>query len=611
MTINKAAAFLLAAAMSVTAFTGCSDSKSSSEDTSGSSAASDNGTDEETNATISLSEITDVLGAGWNYGNTLEANTGGTPNETVWGNPAASQEMINAVAAAGFSTVRVPVSYLSKIDDANGYKVDEDWLNRVAEVVDYCYNADLNVIINVHGDGYNSIYGGWLLCNGSDQEYIKEKYGALWKQIAERFADYDEHLIFESMNEEFDGEYHDPVREYYQNINDYNQIFIDTVRSTGSNNSHRWLMIPGWNTDINYTVGDYGFQLPTDDSNTAGEGRVIVSVHCYDPWDYCGEEGKKTFIWGERGKEIIEINGANIRSLASWGNEDHIQGQMKKLKEAFVDKGYPVVIGEFGCIDKTTANAGIPNQIAENRVYYDGYLAGTAAQYGITPVYWDNGYNGQYGFGLFDRNTCEQTQPEIIEAIVKAVAEKNPDAGHKITVNRYTSQSAPAKKDYIGAYIGVQTQVYTFRNAYSDGDYGAETEWFNTLIKWDDTDGDGKDDINDTGAVFTDAQIREDGNYTVEVSGYDFSADSEGLNMLFVSFDIPYSNALRFSDVKLYCDDQEYAVNNPIVIEDSSGNLYIEIINKYNTETSQMEYTMPKDSFKVSFNVEGVSRVLK
>lgn len=385
--------------------------------------------------TVSADMLSQELGAGWNYGNTLEANSGGMPSETVWGNPAASQEMIDAVADAGFKTVRIPVSYLGKIDDDNGYKVDEEWLDRIQQVVDYCRKDNLYVIINVHGDGYNTIDGGWLLCNGDNQEYIKEKYEALWKQIAEKFADYDEHLIFESMNEVFDNVYgKDPDRRYYSNINDYNQIFIDTVRSTGSNNTHRWVMVPGWNTDINFTAGDYGFRIPEDKDNTSDEGRIIISVHCYDPWDYCGSENNNTFLWGEKGEEIIEVNGADTRSKATWGEEEHIQQQMQKLKTTFIDNGYPVVIGEFGCIDKTLANAGIPNQIAENRVYYDAFVAGTAAEYGITPVYWDNGYNGQYGFGLFDRRTFKQTQPEIIAAIVDAAANKDAQTGRDIDI---------------------------------------------------------------------------------------------------------------------------------------------------------------------------------
>ncbi len=584
------------AVMAASVFTGCS-----------SESKSESSAEKESNFTVSLENITEELGAGWNLGNTLEANSGGTPNETVWGNPAASQEIIDMVADAGFNTIRIPVSYLSKINDADGYKIEEAWLDRVKEVVDYCYKKDLYVIINVHGDGYNSVQGGWLLVNGGDQDYIKEKYEAVWKQIAEKFADYDEHLIFESMNEVFDGEYTDPTPERYANLVAYNQVFVDTVRATGSNNTHRWLLVPGWNTNINYTCDDYGFEMPTDEKNTAGENRLMVSVHCYDPWDYCGTENDKTFLWGVRGQEIVEVNKADIRNKATWGEEDHIEEQMNKLKTTFVDNGFPVIIGEYGCIDKTTANAGIPNQIAENRVYYNGFLAGTAASMGITPVYWDNGHNGKYGFALFNRTTLEQTQPEIISAIVTAVKDKNPQAGLGSTVSGETAE----KQSSIHAYIGIQTKVYTFRNACTDTTYGIDSEWFNTLIKWgEDSDGDGKDEIIDTGAVFEDVEITEDGTYTVGVSGYDFSADSDALNMLFISTDFVYAPTLRIKDIVLHIDDQDIPVADPIITADAAGNLYIELVNIYNTEAPAIEYTMPKDSFKISFTLEGVSNII-
>lgn len=387
---------------------------------------------------VSAADIVERMGAGWNYGNTLEANFDGTPNETVWGNPKASQKMVDAVIKAGFGTIRLPVSYLSKIDDNNGHKIDAQWLERVAEVVDYCYNRGIFVIINIHGDGYHTINGGWLLCDGEDQSYIKEKYAAVWRQIAERFADYDEHLIFENMNEVFDGVYHEPVPEYYDNINDYAQIFVDTVRKTGGNNTHRWLLVAGWNTDISYTCGGYGFKLPEDMGNTAGENRIMLSVHCYDPWDYCGDDRKTVFLWGEKGQEIMTLSNADPCNMADWGDEEHIRSQFSLLKRKYVEKGIPVVMGEFGCIDRTFAHEELPDRIAENRAYYDGFVAGTAAQNGITPVYWDNGYNGKHGFGLFDRFTVTQTQPELIEAIVCGVKNKDPMSGREAFINRYT-----------------------------------------------------------------------------------------------------------------------------------------------------------------------------
>lgn len=595
--MKKLLSILCSAVMLAGALTGCN-SKKDDED----GDAKNN-----SNFTVSFENIAEDMGAGWNLGNTLEANSGGTPSETAWGNPEVTQEMISAVADAGFKTIRVPVSYLSKINDSDGYKLDSEWLDRIQQVVDYCYNENLYVILNVHGDGYNTITGGWLLVNGEDQDYIKEKYEALWKQLAERFKDYDEHLIFESMNEVFNGEYNDPDPEQYDNLNAYNQIFVDTVRATGGNNPHRWLLVPGWNTDINYTINDYGFEMPTDSKCTADENRLMLSVHYYQPWDYCGTETIKTYLWGKKGQELIDTYNFTPKALATWGDETHLEGQMTSLKEKYVDNKIPVIIGEYGAIDKKTAVAGFEEQIASNRVYFNSYLAGTAASMGIIPVYWDNGYNGNYGFALFNRKTMEQTQPEIISGIVKAVAEKNPLAGSDIKADSQTAQ----KSDELHAYIGVQTNVYTFRNAYDDAIYGADSEWFNTLIKWGDTDNDGKnDDIIDTGATFTDAAITENGTYTVSVDGYDFSQDCEGMNMLFVSTDFPYSNTIGINDVVLYCDDKEYPVEKPVIMADGSGNMYFEIINIYNTELQAMDIEMPTESFKVSFTINGVDSMI-
>ena len=551
--------------------------------------------------TLSLKDVTTSMGAGCNIGNSLEASTNGHVDETAWGNPKVSQELVTAMAKAGFKTIRIPVSYLDMIDDANGYTINQDWLNRVQEVVDYCYKEGLFVIINVHGDGYNTVDGGWFLVNGEDQDTIKAKYKAVWEQIATHFADYDEHLIFESMNEEFDNTYTDPNPDYYANLNTYNQIFVDTVRATGSNNTHRWLLVPGWNTNIDYTVGDYGFTLPTDDSCTAEENRLMVSVHYYDPWDYCGTETGAVYFWGEQGKNFIEENNlpTSTISKSNFGQEDYLEGQMKKLQDTFVSKGVPVVMGEYGAIDKSYANADLSSVIASNRVYFTACVAGTAEKYGVVPVYWDNGANGKYGFGLFNRNTNEQSQPEIVSAIIKAVNDKDPKAGANIEVSKSNGKSSS-----VHAYIGIQTEKYTFRNSYSDTEYGADSEYFNTLIAWSDNN-----QIIDTGAKFTDADITKDGDYTVSVSGYDFSKDG-GLNMLFVSTDFAYYNTMVVKNVVLTCDDKEYPIDKPVVSADDNGNLYIELVNKYNTDLSAIEFDMPTDSFSISFTLTGTSSVV-
>ena len=146
---------------------------------------------------LNQQEIVDAMGAGWNLGNQLESAIGGTPHETNWGNPVITENLVKAVKNQGFKSIRVPVSYLSKIGSAPNYTIDSSWLDRIQQVVDMCINNGFYVILNMHGDGYNTIEGGWLLCNGQDQNTIRKKYAACWQQIANRFKDYDEHLVFE------------------------------------------------------------------------------------------------------------------------------------------------------------------------------------------------------------------------------------------------------------------------------------------------------------------------------------------------------------------------------------------------------------------------------
>ena len=382
---------------------------------------------------LNQSQIVEAMGPGWNLGNQLESVTDNVPEETNWGNPVITEKLIQSVKAAGFKSIRIPVSYFAKIDDDKDYTIDSKWLDRVQEVVDYCIKNDLYAVINIHGDGYNTIDGGWLLCNGKNQTEIKKKYKKVWKQIAERFKNYDEHLLFESMNEEFDGSYSEPNKEYYQNINDYNQIFVDTVRKTGDNNTKRWLIIPGWNTNIDYTAGDYGFKLPTDQyrdkSIDKEEQRIMISVHYYSPWDFCGGENGVITQWGNEADDPSKTS--------TTCDETYMKNQLNLMKTTFADKGYPVFIGEYGSIDKTSYDS-------ENE-YYRAYFARKLCQLsrknGCIPMYWDNGYNGVHGFGLFDRTTCEVTQPVIIDAIMEDFGQKASQNSTLMSVRLYVSDS--------------------------------------------------------------------------------------------------------------------------------------------------------------------------
>jgi endoglucanase len=368
----------------------------------------------DTAAQSSASQIVADMGAGWNLGNQLEATTNGYPSETAWGQPTVTQALIDKVRAAGFKTIRIPVSYLGYIGPGPNYTINASWLNRVQEVVNYAYNRGLHVLINMHGDGYKSVNGSWLICDSPSQATIKAKYEKAWQQIANRFKNYDQRLILESMNEEFDGQYGRPTQPCYSNINSYNQIFVDTVRKTGGNNSSRWLLVAGWNTNIDYTAGNYGFALPSDQyrspSIPANERRIMISVHHYAPWDFAGEENGTITQWGRAA--------TNPSRTSTWGQEDYLDAQLKMMRDVFVTKGYPVVVGEYGAIDKSSFDS------SNNRYRADFARAvvTTAKKYGAATVYWDNGATDRYGFGLFNRRSLTVTQQGIINAIMTGIS---------------------------------------------------------------------------------------------------------------------------------------------------------------------------------------------
>lgn len=397
--ISKAAALLLAGVMAAAAASCGKNSDSEAKDSA------------KKWTELDQTQITEAMGLGWNLGNQLEASSGGLPSETCWGNPEITKELIDTVKAQGFKTVRIPVSYLDMIGDGPDYKIDTDWLDRVQEVVDYVVDNDMFAIVNMHGDGYYTVDHSWLLCAEDDdkQTEIKDKYGKVWTQIADRFKGYDQHLIFESMNEEFNNDYGKPDANAYENINAYNQIFVDSVRATGSNNEKRWLLLPGWNTNIEYTANDeYNFKIPTDNGCKADGKRIMISVHYYDPFNFTIDENKTARTqWGKYA----------VKNYDNWGQEDYVDSQMALLNEKFVSQGYPVVIGEFGAQDKTEKFA----DYNEFRRYWSEYLIKAAKKNGVVCVYWDNGYNGNKGFGIIDRNSLEITQPDLIAGMMRAI----------------------------------------------------------------------------------------------------------------------------------------------------------------------------------------------
>lgn len=336
---------------------------------------------------LSGDKVNEVLGLGWNLGNQLDAHLSGESNETCWGNAPATQTLFDAVRKAGFRSVRIPVTWLGHIGEAPDYKIDDAWLDRVAEVVGYAENAGLYTIINIHHDGANSEY--WLDIKNAAVEAkvnteVEARLAAIWTQIARKFADKGDFLIFESMNEIHDGNWgwganRSDGGKQYKTFNHWQQVFVDAVRSTGGNNSERWLGIPTYCTNI-----DLGSNLVLPDDPAK---RLMVAVHCYEPYEYTLAD--KYSEWGHTGAA-----GKKPQS-----DEKTLLGELDKIVSQWISKGIPAYIGEFGCVRR------IQDRAEVFRRYYVYYYAKAASDRKIPIFYWDNGYSGagEEKSGLFNR----------------------------------------------------------------------------------------------------------------------------------------------------------------------------------------------------------------
>jgi endoglucanase len=342
---------------------------------------------------LKSTEIIKEMIPGWNVGNSLEAIGG----ETAWGNPMIDQQLIDSVKVAGFNTVRIPVAW-SRFSDEENFIIQEEWLDRVEEVVWYVLSNDMYAIINEHWDG------GWQQPTYADSAYVNQRLSAMWKQIAIRFRDYDDHLLFAGTNEIMkEGDWGTPKKEYYTVQNSFNQTFISTVRATGGRNTYRHLIIQGFNTNIDHTV-NY-LTLPKDST----PNRMMVEVHYYDPYNFTLNENSNLYVWGQQ-----------AAGSESWANESWADSQFRKMKQKFIDKGYAVVLGEYGVMSRTDLGSEEKNQsFAEYRRYYINYVTAAMVKNEILPVLWDNGFTGNHGMGVFNRSTGEQFDPVIINAVIE------------------------------------------------------------------------------------------------------------------------------------------------------------------------------------------------
>ncbi len=347
---------------------------------------------------ISSFQLSKEMSPGWNVGNSLDAIGG----ETAWGNPKITQRLIDSIKAAGFKCVRIPVAWSKFIDDST-FTIDPSWLDRVEEVVNSVLNDDMYAIINEHWDG------GWQQPTYKQQDYVNKRLAAMWEQIAVRFRDYDDHLLFAGTNEIMvTNNYNPPTKEYYTVQNGFNQVFVNTVRSTGGRNYYRFLLVQGFNTNIDNTI-NY-FVMPND----VVQNKLMVEVHYYDPYNFTINASSSITQWGK--------NATDPKKTETWANESYADNQFNKMKTKYIDKGIGVILGEYGTMARLNLGSDALNkEYAGYRLYYMQYVTGSMARHGLVPVYWDNGGTGDHGMGIFNRSTGAKAYPDIVNAIITAV----------------------------------------------------------------------------------------------------------------------------------------------------------------------------------------------
>ena len=349
--------------------------------------------------------------AGYNIGNSLDAHSNGEASETSWGNPRINQELMNGIKAAGFDIVRIPVTWIGHFGAAPDYRLNERYLRRVAQVVTMANSAGLKAIINLHHDGAGGVADAWLSINTARRskegyQQVTFQFVRTWQQIALYFKNYGDWLMFESFNEIHDGNWgnssYDILLPQFKIINEWNQYFTDVVRKTGGNNTSRFLIIPGYVTNVRHTLGA-NFKLPEDSS----QGRQVVTFHYYDPYQF-GIQG----------------------SQSRWGSDSDKQktdSDFAPFKPKFVDNGIPVIIGECGAVLQLYPSDQAKEETArQSRREYLPHIYGTAKKYGLVPFYWDNGGTTGSGekFGLFNRREGTPNSPEselLINAMINAV----------------------------------------------------------------------------------------------------------------------------------------------------------------------------------------------
>lgn len=346
-------------------------------------------------------ELAGRIKIGLNIGNTLEAMGGKT--ETYWGNPVITEEFVAFAKQSGFNAIRLPISW-DQYADQETAKIEQQWLDRVQEVVQYCIDNDLYVLVNIHWDG------GWLERNVTPEKQaeVNARQKAYWQQIATLLRDFDERVMFASANEP-----HAENAEQMAVLLSYHQTFVDTVRSTGGKNAYRVLVVQGPLTDIE-TTNELMHSLPVD----TVPNRMMAEVHFYSPYNFAIMEedeswGNRFFYWGDGFHSETDT-----AHNATWGEEDYVDEIFDMIKTQFVDQGIPVLLGEYGATKRTHLTGDDLQLHLASRGYYFKTVTELAIAHGMLPFFWDTG-------GLLDRHNYTVLDQLALDGLIEG-AEVNP-----------------------------------------------------------------------------------------------------------------------------------------------------------------------------------------
>lgn len=379
-------ALLLSTFMAVSLVTACKGSDKTDGTTASTTADSGSSpSDTEPMRDLTGAELVKEIKIGWNLGNTLDSTGATLSAETAWGNPLTTKEVFDKVKEAGFNAVRIPTTWQGHTSKGPDYTIDSEWMDRVQEIVDYAIEDGLYVILNTHHED-------WQFPSYDNADAAKAQLAKTWEQIAERFSGYDEHLIFEGMNEPrkkgTDVEWSGGDQEGWDVVNQLNTVFIDTVRASGGNNAKRILMIPSYAASSSLNAMQ-ALIVPKDD-------KIVVSVHAYTPYAFA----------------LKDDGSSGWRAGVSYKG---IQSTLDNITDTFTSKGIPVIIGEMGARNRD-------NNTEARAIFANDYIA-LATQAGIPCFWWDNGGFSGSGecFGLLNRFATEWKFPEIIDGLMNGL----------------------------------------------------------------------------------------------------------------------------------------------------------------------------------------------